>query len=134
MLYQLRGLLAVADALVFVADNPLLLSELEKLTPLAAYVSCCEHGGSGFGAYKAGVLYAKAQGYLEQVDTLILCDDSCIGPVTPLAPLFAAMGTCPCDFWTLLDTPGRQSASFFVVRQSILRDSAFARHFRQCDA
>lgn len=134
VLYQLRGLLAVADAVVFVADNPILLPELEKLAPLAAYVSCCEHGGSGFGAYKAGVLHAETQGYLEQVDALILCDDSCLGPVTPLEPLFAAMDACPCDFWSLLDTPGRQSSSFFVVRRPILRDSAFARHFRQCDA
>ena len=49
------------------------------------------HGEYDFGSYKRGLMHARAQGYLDQVSHVLLCNDSVIGPLTDLKQVFQSV-------------------------------------------
>lgn len=76
----------------------------------------------------------------ERYDELILCDSSCFGPVFPLKSIFDRMGGVRCDFWGMYRHPAVQEKHpayleqfFIVIRQSLLRDTAFVSYFRELE-
>lgn len=56
------------------------------------------HGEYDFGSYKRGEAWARQAGWLDEVDDLILCNDSCFGPVGSFAPMFERMEARHLDF------------------------------------
>lgn len=107
VLHYLRGLREVADNVVFVANNPVFPEEVAKLDGLVRLAVFRHHGCYDFGSYKAGWNEAKALGLLDPAvcDELVVCNDSCIGPVFPFPEVFAEMAArgkktgTPADFW-----------------------------------
>lgn len=113
----LEGLQPLTKAIVVVCDNDLLPAEHEKLKALATHVITGRHGEYDFGSYKRGVAWARQAGLLDQADDLILCNDSCYGPVGSFKPMFAEMETRGLDFWGVTDShePNYHLQTYFVV-------------------
>lgn len=93
VLYYLRGLREVVDDIVFVANNPVFADEVAKLDGLVRLAVFRHHGGYDFGSYKIGWSEAKALGLLGPgvCDDLVVCNDSCYGPVFPFPEMFGEM-------------------------------------------
>lgn len=144
-LSYLRGLREVSDNIVFVANSPVFPDEADKLDGLVRLAVFRHHGCYDFGSYKAGWTEARTLGLLEAAvcDELILCNDSCFGPVFPFSESFAEMARRnrgrPADdrfdFWgmtahELFGRPHVQSY-FYVFGKSVLETGALDRFFAQ---
>jgi lipopolysaccharide biosynthesis protein len=84
VLRYLEGLSDVVDRIVFVSDGLLPERETDKVRRFAAVVVSERHGEYDFGSYKRGVRILRENGWLETAGELVLCNDSCYGPVFPL--------------------------------------------------
>lgn len=113
----LEGLRPFVDRIVVVCDNTIGPLRREVLAKLSDHVIAERHGEYDFGSYKRGVAWARQAGWLDEADDLILCNDSCFGPVGSFAPMFERMDARYLDFWGATDSrefhPHLQS--FFVV-------------------
>ncbi len=138
-LFYLRGLKEVVDNVVFVANCPIFPEEAAKLEGLARLAVFRHHGCYDFGSYKAGWFEAKALGLLEPdvCDELVVCNDSCYGPVFPFSECFAVMAGRPCDFWgmALARSYGRKTIQsyFYVFRKAVLEGPHLDRWFGRLD-
>ena len=147
VLYYLRGLREVVDSIVFVANNPVFPDEAEKLDGLVRLAVFRHHGCYDFGSYKIGWNEAKVLGLLEPdiCDELVVCNDSCYGPVFPFSEAFAEMDRRNrdakpderFDFWgmtahELFGRPHVQSY-FYVFGKAVLEDRALDRFFEKMD-
>lgn len=143
VLFYLRGLREVADNVVFVANNPVFPDEAAKLDGLVRLAVFRHHGCYDFGSYKIGWNEAKALGLLEPeiCDELVVCNDSCYGPVFPFSGTFAEMDRRNrevkpddrFDFWgmtahELFERPHVQSF-FYVFGKAVLEGRALDRFF-----
>lgn len=99
VVYYLRELRKVCDAIIFISDNSVLEGETDKIKDLVIYAKFERHQEYDFGSYKRGYAYAHEIGLLERTDSLVLCNDSCYGPVFPLSRMFETMGKRSLDFW-----------------------------------
>ena len=133
VLFYLRGLGEVADNIVFVASNPLLPGEEGKLAGLVAEILAESHAEYDFGSYRRGLRIAHERNLLDPgfADELVLCNDSCYGPVFPFAEMFGAMRGRNCDFWGMTaneELGAKHLQSFFLVfRRKTLDDGALDR-------
>ena len=129
--YLLQGLGKVADNIVFVCSAPLFPDEVTKLEGLVSEILCAPHNEYDFGSYKRGLRLADECGLIDSVvaDELILCNDSCYGPVFPLLEAFSTMKSRSCDFWGLTannEQGVEHLQSFFLVfRRSVLKSTIF---------
>ena len=116
-LYYLRALKEVADNIIYVADNELVLGEVEKIRDLACCVLAKHHGEYDFGSYKKGFQYAIEKGLLEGVDEVIFCNDSCYAPLSPFSKMFEKMKKSQADFWGVTENIeiSRHIQSYFMV-------------------
>lgn len=128
VLYYLRELLKVVDNIVFVSNNPILPEEVGKLDGLVRLAVFRHHGCYDFGSYKIGWKEAKALGLLEPevCNELVVCNDSCTGPVFPFSETFDEMARrnrrakpqARFDFWgmSVVNQYGRRMIpSYFYV-------------------
>ena len=99
VVYYIKNLKKVCDAIIFVADNSIIPNEFEKIKKYVIYASFNRHGEYDFGSYKRGYLYAKEKGLLNISEELVLCNDSCYAPVYPFENMFSNMKQRKCDFW-----------------------------------
>ena len=147
VLFYLRGLREVVDNIVFVANNPVFPDEVAKLDGLVRLAVFRHHGCYDFGSYKIGWNEAKALGLLEPevCDELVVCNDSCYGPVFPFSETFSEMDRRNreakpdgrFDFWgmtahELFDRPHVQSY-FYVFGKAVLEGGALDRFFEDAD-
>src|SRR5690606_38903581 len=95
----LEELKHLVSALVVVCDNDLAPGEEARLAGLADHVMTGRHREYDFGSYKRGIAWLREGGYLNAAEALILCNDSCYGPVRSFAPMFARMEARRVDFW-----------------------------------
>ena len=141
VLYYLRGLREVVDNIVFVCNAPVFPDEIAKLDGLVRLAVFRNHGGYDFGSYKIGWNEAKALGLLEPdvCDELVVCNDSCYGPVFPFARVFAEMARRresaerPADFWgmSVVRQYGRRMipSYFYVFGPAVLEGGDLDRWF-----
>lgn len=117
VIFYLKGLLEVVDNIIFIADNPLLESEIKKIENLVCFCQVARHSEYDFGSYKRGYEYAKQKGLLENIDDLIFCNDSCVGPIYPFSESFEQTEPIKCDFWgfTASDIHDFHIQSYFMV-------------------
>jgi O-antigen biosynthesis protein len=104
VLSYLAGLKSLCHAIIVVFDNDLAPGECEKLLPYAAHVITGRHGEYDFGSYKRGFEWALEKCLLTDADDLILCNDSCFGPVGSFEPMFVEMDARQLDFWGATDS------------------------------
>ena len=139
VLYYLKGLREVVDNIVFVANCPVFPDEVSKLDGLVRLAVFRNHGGYDFGSYKIGWSEARALGLLDPdvSDEIVVCNDSCYGPVFPFSRVFAEMerrrkaAERPSDFWgmSLVRQYGRRMipSYFYVFGPAILEGSELDR-------
>lgn len=126
VVFYLKGLLEVVDNIIFIADNPLLESEIKKIENLVCFCQVERHNEYDFGSYKRGYEYAKSKGLLENIEDLIFCNDSCVGPIYPFKESFAQVKPIKCDFWgfTASDIHDFHIQSYFMVfRKKIIESN-----------
>lgn len=134
VLYYLRELKKISDNIIFIADNPLYPSELNKITPYVCHASCSRHKEYDFGSYKRGYQYAQKQGLLNNINELILCNDSCYGPLHGFKSVFSKMSAKKCDFWGLIsntDFRYHLQSYFLVFRQPVIKSAALEKFLQQ---
>lgn len=107
VIYYLEQLKLISKYIIFVSDSDLNKEELHKLNNIADYSIAKKHGEYDFGSYKKGFKLAKQKNLLEQVDNLILCNDSCYGPFYPFEEIFKTMDSKNCDFWGITQNINR---------------------------
>uniref|UniRef100_UPI00402B01E0 rhamnan synthesis F family protein n=1 Tax=Succinivibrio sp. TaxID=2053619 RepID=UPI00402B01E0 len=126
----LKYLKEVSDNIIFVADNEPNVKELSKIYPLVSHIESYHHGEYDFGSYKIGFKYAKEHYLLDDVDEIILCNDSCFC-VDSLKPAFDKMATNSCDFWSMTASneyePHLQSF-FLVIKKKLLISEVFCNY------
>ncbi len=133
VIYYLQGLREVVDNIVFIGDNPIFETELDKIKDLVCFADCQRHEEYDFGSYKRGFFYAKESGLLDDVEELIICNDSCYGPIFPFSESFDSMEQVHCDFWgmTINSIPKKHIQSFFYVFKSqVFNSTAFEEFMR----
>lgn len=143
VLFYLRGLREVVDSIVFVANSPVLPDEVAKLDGLVRLAVFRHHGCYDFGSYKIGWIEAKKLGLLgpDICDELVVCNDSCYGPVFPFSETFDEMARRyreakpedKFDFWgmtahELFRRPHVQSY-FYVFGKGVLESRDLDRFF-----
>lgn len=99
VLYYLKGLREIADVLIYVVDNEASPTYCRQIEGLADFTIFEKHGEYDFGSWKRGLRLARQKSLLSDADELVLCNDSCYGPVFPFMQMFAAMGKRNVDFW-----------------------------------
>ncbi|MTW22767.1 rhamnan synthesis F family protein [Allochromatium palmeri] len=132
VLRYLRALKQVCDLIVYVADNRLSAAERAKLDALADYVIAERHGEYDFGSYKRGIAMLREHGLLRNRE-LILCNDSCYGPIRGFGDIFTVMQANAYDFWGLTKSQSicPHLQSFFMVFSSrVVASDAFLAFFQ----
>lgn len=128
-LYYVKELLTVVDNIIFVMDNPLMPGEIDKIKPYVLYAKAIRHETYDFGSYKSGFVYAERNGFLNDVDELVICNDSCYGPIYSLDKVFLTMDKEVCDFWGITssnDINYHLQSYFFVFKSKVFLSSVFA--------
>lgn len=127
--YYLEGLKKICDDIVFVSDNELSTSDLDKISKYCSHHICKHHGEYDFGSYKRGYNYLKESNLLDNYNELVLCNDSCYGPVFPFEEMFKEMSKRECDFWSI--TANRQDGMyhlhsyFLVFKKNVFKHHSF---------
>lgn len=104
VVHYLSELRKVVDAIIFVADNELPEREIDKIAHLVVHHITGRHGEYDFGSYKRGYFYAKGAGLLEPDSDLILCNDSCFGPLNGFEDMMSRMTMESYDFWGITES------------------------------
>ena len=130
VLRYLRELTKVVECIVFVSDCDLPPEELLKVSATTDFQINGRHGEYDFGSYKRGY-QLLAQEKLQQYEELVLCNDSCYGPLTPLSELWDKAATIPADFWGLTRGTDRHfhkhiQSFFLVFKKGVFTSETFS--------
>lgn len=131
VVYYLKELKKVCDAIIFIADNPIIPTEVDKIKDLVFYAQFKRHEEYDFGSYKRGYLYAEKMGFLKKCNELVICNDSCYGPVYPFSEVFDTMNKKSCDFWGLIqnnDMDYHLQSWFYVFKKNVI-ETGYISHF-----
>lgn len=104
LLHYLRSLAACGDV-IFVADNTMNETELNRLSDCTIARLAEEHQEYDFGSYKRGYALADEQGILPQYDRLYLVNDSVYGPIYELESYLERMECCGSEATALVYNP-----------------------------
>jgi rhamnosyltransferase len=126
VVYYLQELKKVCDGIIFIADNPVIESEVEKIKEYVIYAEFKRHNRYDFGSYNRGYEYALNSGILSDIDELVLCNDSNFGPIYPLEEVFGKMAGKDCDFWGLLSNTDYKyhiQSYFMAFRSKVIKSN-----------
>lgn len=128
VLYYLQALRQVCDEIIFITTSCLSNIELSEVSLLCSNVISRENIGHDFYSYKVGI---NTIGDLSKVEQLILCNDSCYGPIFDLKPMFQRMNDSKADFWGIsaVSRPQLHIQSYFLVFNHKVIQSAIFKNF-----
>lgn len=132
IVHYLRGLRQVCDKIIFCSDNYFSNDETCKISPYVDYFLCNRHGEYDFGSYKRGIQRARELGFLQNANELLLCNDSCYGPIGGFSNLFSSMNEKDCDFWGLTANTefGYHLQSYFLLfKRTVFTSDVFENFF-----
>lgn len=125
VLYYLRALKTVCNEIIFVSTSDLNNFEKQKLNGIVKHTINRENIGHDFYSYKVGI---NAIENLKEVEQLILCNDSCFGPLFPLSDIFVQMTSKPADFWGMSTNSRPQfhlQSYFLVFKYNVINSEVF---------
>ncbi len=134
LVYLLSKLKKISDAIIFVGDNPIVEEEVKKISNLVCYASFSRHEEYDFGSYKRGLEYICKEIGFENIEELVLCNDSCIGPITPIEDMFAQMQVRDLDFWGITSNPEifpHLQSYFMVFKNKVFITPTFQDYFKK---
>lgn len=119
VIYYLKSLKETAQNIIFVSCGNLSDEEKSKLDGIVSHIIAEHHEEYDFGSYKRGFFYLKENNLLENIDELVLANDSCFGPFYPFTEIFTEMEKKDCDFWgiTKNNFGYRKVPNHFFVRR-----------------
>lgn len=126
VVHQLRELVVAGFEITFVTNSPIFPeASCDLVVPFCRNVISRLNSGYDFGAYKDGI---EAIGELNNLDALVLMNDSVYGPFWPLSETLSTIDRSKVDFWGVVDSYelDYHIQSFFMVFFSnTLRNAAF---------
>lgn len=128
VLHQVEALAAAGFAVIFVTNSRQLSAEnLARLAPHCHAVVRRRNRGYDFGAWRDAIVGLTDT---EDMETLLLANDSVYGPFGPLDRVIGRMGAAEADFWALTDSWQRRfhlQSYFMVVHRRALQSAAWQR-------
>lgn len=132
VIFYLKGLLEIVDNIIFITDNPIFENEIKKIENIVCYCKAERHNEYDFGSYKRGYEIANHLKLLDDLDDLILCNDSCVGPIFPFKESFEEVKPVKCDFWGLTSCTNLDfhlQSYFLVFRKSVIQSKVLEKFF-----
>lgn len=133
-IYYIKELKKVCGSIVFIMDNQIISTELDKIKSIVDYAEFRKHGGYDFGSWRKGLCYLNENKLLNKFDSIILANDSCYGPVYPLKDVIQKMQNTKADFWGLVDSYDGQYhilSFFYYFTKRVFIDKYFMDFFTQ---
>lgn len=125
VVYYLEQLKAVSNQIIFVSTSVLNDIEQQKIKHFVDKIITRENIGYDFHSYKAGI---DSIDNLTAYDQLILCNDSCYGPLFPLKDIFVKMNRQEINFWGITSSNLLQfhlQSYFLVFNKPVLQSNCF---------
>ncbi len=129
VIHYLGELSKISD-ISFYSDCDLPQEELDKISSLCRFRGAENHKAYDFGSYQKAHDLAKSS--LEEYDELILTNDSCYGPFSPLNELFDRMDSDDFDYWGLTESLSADFGNikhlqsyFIVMKKAVFQSAAF---------
>ena len=126
VLYYIKSLAKFCDV-YYLADCPMPEEELNKLAPYTKKTYAHRHNRYDFGSW-AELIDKIGWNEIEKQDNLILCNDSCYGPLFDLERIFNEMNQKDIDFWGMTgnnDLNYHLQSYFLSFKKDILKDQSF---------
>jgi lipopolysaccharide biosynthesis protein len=132
VIHQLRELLATGFRIVFVSNAPKLPPEsIDQIAPFCHTILWRFNLGYDFGAYKDGL---KSIENKEDLNAVLLMNDSVYGPFSRLRDLLADIDRSSTDYWGITDSwqiSFHVQSYFILFFPNALRSSAFKKFWRR---
>jgi lipopolysaccharide biosynthesis protein len=132
VLEHLRALVAAGFRITFVSNAPKFSREsIAGIAGFCRQILWRHNAGYDFGAYKDGI---RAVGDLDQIDRLLLMNDSVYGPFFPLTKILAAVDPLQTDFWGITDSwehAYHVQSYFMLFLQGALQSAEFGKFWRR---
>jgi lipopolysaccharide biosynthesis protein len=132
VVHQVRSLAEAGFGVTFVTNSPKLpQASVASIIPICSAIIWRHNTGYDFGAYKDGI---SSVANLDQLDALVIMNDSVYGPFWPLSEVLARIDRTKTDFWGIADNWEHQYhlQSFFICFFSkTLRSAAFKRFWHR---
>lgn len=130
VLHYLRDLAKAGRDIIFVTNSRKFpANQREKVIPLATRILWRHNRGYDFGAYADGI---AAIGNMDQLDSILICNDSVYGPIFPLKPLLQKMDPKQADIWAMTDswdTKYHLQSYFLLFHKKAIQHEFFARRW-----
>ena len=133
VVYYLKKLKQICKLIIFCNDNELSNKELSKLKGIVDYTIIGRHNEYDFGSYKRGIQLLESLPNYNSYEDLILCNDSCYGPINNFYRIFYEMDKKNLDFWGLTQNSEHQvhlQSYFIVYSNKVFTSSIFRNFFR----
>jgi len=131
VLYYVKSLAKFCDV-YYLADCPMPEHELNKLAPYVKKAYAYRHNRYDFGSWAE--LIDKIGWYeIKKYDNLIICNDSCYGPLFDLEHIFNEMNQKETDFWGITDNNDRNyhlQSYFISFKKNVLENRPFQDFFK----
>lgn len=86
--FLLKSIKNFVDRIYVVSDSPLIPEEINKIKPYISFGLFNKHGLYDFGSYKMAFNELKTHEDLNNFDTILIANDSILGPTKPLSDFF----------------------------------------------
>lgn len=101
VIFYLKSLKNVVDRLIVAVNGKLTNQGRAELKKVTNEIHRRPNTGFDFGAYKDVIENYLRPGELEYYGTLVLCNDTCYGPLIPFVDIFAQKKAEPPEFWSI---------------------------------
>lgn len=127
VIFYLQELNKIANEIIFVSTSTLPTCDVVKLSSLCIQVILRDNVGHDFYSYKVGLDSIKN---LSGIESLILCNDSCFGPLFDLPTLYSRLIVQSGDFLGISTNqrPILHLQSYFLIfNHQVINSSVFAK-------
>lgn len=133
VVYYIRSLKEICDEIVFISVSNIPEIEQTKLDGLIIKFINRENLGYDFGSWRVGFEYIGFEN-LEKYDEIVVCNDSCYGPIVPFTKIFDDMNKKQdLGAWSITSSHSVQfhmQSYFMVFRKQVLSQTWFQNFFR----
>lgn len=131
--FLICSLKEIIDRLVVVVNGVIDAKGIEKLERISEEIIYRDNAGYDAGGYRAALLGRIGREELRKYDELVLCNDTCYGPLIPFSRIWERMDKKEGDFWgmncILNGLTDHMQAYFLVFRKALLENDFLYRFF-----
>lgn len=126
--FLLRSVHRLGYSIVLVSNAPIAEADIEFLKSYCVEIAIRPNVGRDFGGYQFGILRLLSN--MDQLEELLLCNDSVLGPLHDLKAVHDRMEKEGADFWGMNDNCDgiyHIASYYLVLKPSVLRHRVFRR-------